>query len=75
MMPLKYLCNFWRTLEMQPMLTWSAFCVLSSNAAANQETKFPITDTKFYVPIVTLSTEDDAKILQQFRVQKHNYLE
>ena len=66
-MPLKYLCSFWRTLEMQPMLTWSAYCVFSSNAATNQETTFPITDTKFYVPVVTLSTQDNAKILQQLK--------
>ena len=62
-MSLKYLYNFWRTLEMQLvnyeinlMLTWSVYCILSSNAAANQETTFPITDTKLFVPAVTLST-------------------
>ena len=69
MVPLKYLSNFWRTLEMplinceiNLILTWSANCV-TSNAAANQVTTFAITDTKLYVPVVTLSTEDNAKLL------------
>ena len=34
-------------------LTWSANCVMS-NAAANQATTFAITDTKVYVPVVTV---------------------
>ena len=68
MVPLKYLSNFWRTLEMplincevEIILTWSKTCVISS---ATGETKFVITKTKFYVPVVTLSTEDNAKLLQ-----------
>ena len=63
--PLKYLSNFWRTLEMpltncevNLILTWSKDCVISS---ATGETKFAITETKFYVPVVTLSTEDNGK--------------
>ena len=69
--PLKYLSNFWRTLEMplmscevEPILTWSEDCVISS---ATGETKFAITETKLYVPVVTLSTEDNAKLLQQLK--------
>ena len=65
--PLKYLSNFWRTLEMplincevNLILTWSPTCVISS---ANGETKFKITETKLYVPVVTLSTQDNAKLL------------
>ena len=57
---LKYLSNFWQTLEMylincqiNLLLNWSEGCVISS---ANGETKFKITDTKLYV--VTLSTQD-----------------
>ena len=46
----KHLSNFWRTLEI-PLLI-----VTSSNAAADQETTFVITDTKLYVPVATLST-------------------
>ena len=38
-----------------------------SNAAANQGTTFTITDTKLYFPVVTLSTQDNAKLLQQLK--------
>ena len=37
------------------------------NAAPNQDTTFAITDTKLYVPLVTLSTDDNAKLLQQLK--------
>ena len=70
MVPLKYLSNFWRTLEMllidceiNLILTWSANCV----AVANQATVFAITDTKLCVPVVALSTQDNAKLLQQLK--------
>ena len=73
MVPLKYLSNLWRALEMllinyeiSIILTWSANCVIS-NAAANQATTFAITDTKLYVPVVTLSTQDNEKLLQQLK--------
>ena len=46
---------------------YSANCVISSNAAANQATAFAITDAKLYVPVVTLSTQDNAKLLQQLK--------
>ena len=69
--PLKYSSNFWRTLEMplincevNLILTWSPTCVISS---ATGETKFKITETKLYVPVVTLSTQDNAKLLQQLK--------
>ena len=72
MVPLKYLSNFWRTLEMplincevNLMLTWSANCVIVSTDVANQVATFAITDTKLYVPVVTLSTQDNAKLLEQ----------
>ena len=48
------------------ILTWSTNCV-RSNAAVNQATTFAITDTKLYVPVVTLSTQDNAKVLQQLK--------
>ena len=60
--PLKYLSNFWRTLEIplincevNLILTWSSNCVLIATAIQNQTTTFEITDTKLYVPVVTLS--------------------
>ena len=61
MVPLKYLSNFWRTLEMplincevNLILTWSSNCVLIATAIQNQAATFAITDTKLYVPVVTL---------------------
>ena len=71
--PLKCLINFWRTLEMSLInceinliLTWSEKCVLSNDTKA---TTFAITDTKLYAPVVTLSTQDNAKLLQQLKYQ------
>ena len=68
---LKYLSNFWRTLEMplincevNLILTWSIDCVITNSTC---EGKFAITETKFYIPVVTLSTNDNAKLLQQLK--------
>ena len=41
-------------------------CVIS-NASANQATTFAITDTKLYVPVVTLSLDNNAKLLEQLK--------
>ena len=68
--PLKYVSNFFRSLEMLLVnckidleLTWHKDCMTSSaNAAANQVVSFMITDTKLYVPIVTLSTKDNTNL-------------
>ena len=46
------------------ILIWSESCVMSS---ANRETKFKITDTKLYVPVVTLTNQDNVKLLQQLK--------
>ena len=61
MVPLKYLSNFWRTLEMllvncevNLILTWSSTCVITNSTGAGT---FEIRDTKLYVPAVTLSTQ------------------
>ena len=69
--PLKYLSNFWRTLEMPLInfevnleLTWSKDCVITNSTG---EGKFQITETNLYVPVVTLSTQDNAKLLQQLK--------
>ena len=74
MVPLKYLSNFWRTLEMplincevNLILTWSSTCVLISTNVQNQNATFAITDTKLYVPVVTLSTQENTKFLQQLK--------
>ena len=64
--PLKYLSNFWRSLEMplinckvELSLKWYENCILSSAGTA---ATFTITDTKLYVPVVTLKTGDNAKL-------------
>ena len=49
------------------MLTWYGNCIISSNTAANQATTFVITDTKVLVTVGTLSTQDNAKLLQQLK--------
>ena len=71
---LKFLINFWGTFEMplincevNLILTWSPNCVISSPASANQAVTFTITGTKLYVPIITLSTQENAKLLQKFK--------
>ena len=71
MVPLTYLNNFWRTLEMplinceiNLILTWSSNCVLTDSAGAG---RFAITDTKLYVPAITLSIRDNSKLLQQLK--------
>ena len=71
MVPLKYLSNFWRTLEMplincevNLILTWSSTCVITNSKGART---FEITDTKFYVPVVTLSSQENTKLLQQLK--------
>ena len=74
--PLKYLSDFWRSLEMllidckvELKLRSSKHCVLSvavvDNANGNNDdnnTIFTIKDTKLYVPVVTLSARDNQKL-------------
>ena len=74
MVPIKHLSNFCRTLEMplidcevNLILTWSENCVIVSTDVANQNSTFAITDTKLYVPVISLSQEDNAKLLQQLK--------
>ena len=71
MVPLKYLSSLWRAFKMplfnckiNLILTWSGKCVLSNDA---KSTTFAITDTKLYAPTVTLSTQYNAKLLQQLK--------
>ena len=72
--PLKYLSNFWRTLEMvlinceiNLILSWSGKCVIVSTDVAGQNARFAITDTKLYVPVITLPQQDNAQLLQQLK--------
>ena len=74
MVPLKYLSNFWRTLEMplincevELILTWSAGCVIIYTDVVNQNPTFTLTETNLYVPAITFSTEDNSKLLPQLK--------
>ena len=79
--PLKHLSNFWRSLdiplincEVEIIVTWSKNCILaeitinddSANVAPLGAT-CKITDTKLYVPVVTLSKENDIKLLEKLK--------
>ena len=71
---LKYLSSFWRTLEMSLInckitlrLNWSESCVIVATSVAADATTFSITDAKLYAPAVTLSTQDNATLLEQFK--------
>ena len=46
------------------ILTWSKDCVITNSTGKG---KFAITETKLYVPVVILSTQDNAKLLQQLK--------
>ena len=47
------------------ILTWSEDCVITNSTGKG---KFKITETKLYVPVVTLSTQDNAKLLQHIKI-------
>ena len=71
MVPLKYLSYFWRTLEMplincevNLILTSPSTCVITDSNGAGT---YAITDTKLYVPVVTLSTKENTKFLQNLK--------
>ena len=42
-------------------------CFIIDAPIANQAKTFTITETKFYVPVVTLSTQESEKLLQQWK--------
>ena len=81
--PLKHLSNFWRTLniswincEVELILTLPKNCVLADMTARvtgnNNDPpatglEFEIKVTKLYVLVVTLSKEDDTKLLKQLK--------
>ena len=53
--------------EVNLILTWSSTCFIVSTNIANQVAKFEITNTKLSVPVVSLSTQENAKLLQQLK--------
>ena len=75
MVPLKCLSSFSRTLKVSSVnceinldLKWSKSCVIVATNIAAQATTFSIiTDTKLYVPVATLSSQDNTKLLEQLK--------
>ena len=74
MVPLKYLSNLWRTLEMSLVnfeinldLNSSEKCVIMTTVVANLGATSSITLRKLYVAAMTLSACDNAKLLQQIK--------
>ena len=79
--PLKYLSSIWRSLNISLIhceieLIWSKNCILADMAvdatanpaiAAPTGLEFKITDTKLYCPFVSLSKENDIKLLEQLK--------
>ena len=53
--------------EVNLILTWSENCAIVSTNVANQNATFAITDAKLYVPVLTLSQQDNAKLLQELK--------
>ena len=71
LVPLKYLNNFWRSFycKSELSLKWIGNCLLTAaaiganvNATGADGATFKITDTKLYIPVVTLSAEDNTKL-------------
>ena len=53
--------------EINLIVTWSDRCFIEANPIEDQLPTFTITVTKLYVPVVTLSIQDNAKLLQQLK--------
>ena len=74
MLPIQFIINLRRTFEM-PLINWginllwilSTSCSFVAFTVANQMPTLPITDSNFFVTIVTLSTQDNAKLLEQLK--------
>ena len=82
--PLKYLGNFWRPLnipliscEVSLELKWNKTCVITSqqigvnldggNTATPTGATLTINDCKLYMPVVTLSKDDEIKLLTNLK--------
>ena len=78
--PLKYLSNFWRPLEIALInckiglkLKWPQYCAFSAAGVDNNNPNsndiiFTIKDTKLCVPIVALSGKDSQKLSNFFSI-------
>ena len=51
--------------EVSLILTWPSTCIITNSTGAGT---FEITDTKLYVPVITLSHQDNGKLLQQLKL-------
>ena len=78
-MPLKYMSNFWMTLEMalidckiNQILTWSVKCAINNSPVTGI---FEENDTKIYVPVVALSIQDKGTRSIKIKVQGNNKVE
>ena len=60
--PFKYLSNFWRTLKILLIN-----CEVNGSTSSTNAGRFAITDTKLFLPVATLSTQNNAKLLQQLK--------
>ena len=74
MVPLKYLGNFWKTLEISLInceinliLILSANCFIIDDPVNNQIPKLELTNIKLYVLIVNLSTQDNTRLLEHLK--------
>ena len=53
--------------EVEVILTWSAGCIIIYTDVANQNPTFTKTKTSLYIPVITLSTQDNAKLLSHLK--------
>ena len=51
--------------EIELILTWSRDCVIIYTDVNNQVPTITITETNLYVPVVTLSSQDNAKLIKK----------
>ena len=72
MVSLKYLSNFWKTIEMPLInckislqLKWSRNCIMVAGTANNQNRTFQINDSKPYSTVVILSTQGNIKLFEK----------
>ena len=74
MMSLRYINNVrrileipWITCEINPSITGSAYCFSVAGTVTNLLPTFAMTDAKIYVAVLTLSSQGNAKLLEQLK--------
>ena len=72
--PFKYFSNFWRLLDLPVInceieldLLWTKYCVLIEENNDITGVNFAIIATKLYLPVVTLSINDNINFLRNIR--------